>query len=439
MTMCRRALAALVVSTLFGCVGAPPAPKSDTVSVATLGAQAGKPIKREMLRAEVMRVADRYAVTMAEEADRIRDAEGGERFGYFATGWKLGTRTAALQIAMGENAVENLLDMLVLTSLTRHSVESYWAPKFLGGSRGDGLIAASRAFEDQIWKASGRVLTPEQQESLRALIEEWIAQNPNQAYVWEVRFTGFSGQRAEELERVASTGGLLAEAQRALDTVDELRVLSERMTYYLLRAPNIARLQAELGVHNVLETAQVNRLMDDLHRTSGAVEQFGVLAKQLPAEREAAITQLLREFGREREAAIVQLAKEVTREREASIMQASGELGREREAAVRQVMLEQRQTVLALLKSQELAALVDRASVQSEDIIDAAFVRGALLILLWMVAYLVVRVVSRYWVGRVGERKARNFGSIELGRGGTQVPVGEAVARHAENGRTQSK
>jgi hypothetical protein len=70
--------------------------------------------------------------------------------------------------------------------------------------------------------------------------------------------------------------------------------------------------------------------------------------------------------------------------------------------------------------------------VQSEDIINAAFVRGALLILLWMVAYLVVRVVSGYWVGRTGDRKAPTFGSIAVGRGGTQVPVGEAVARRGE-------
>ena len=82
--------------------------------------------------------------------------------------------------------------------------------------------------------------------------------------------------------------------------------------------------------------------------------------------------------------------------------------------------------MVALLKSQELAALVDRASVQSEDIINAAFVRGALLILLWMVAYLVVRVASGYWVGRMGERQARTLGSIELDR-------------HAEHGRTQSQ
>ena len=289
-----------------------------------------------------------------------------------------------------------------------------------------------------VWKASRRVLTSEQQDSLRALIQDWIEKNPDQAYVWEIRFTGFSGQRAEELERVAATGGLLAEAQRARETVEEVRVLAERMTYYLLRAPTLARLQAELGVHNVLEGNQVNRLMDDLHRTSLAVEQFGLLAKQLPGEREAAIRQLLREFGREREAALGQLAKEVTREREASIVQASAELSREREAAVRQVMLEQREAVLALLKSDELAAVVNRASTQGEDVINAVFVRGALLILLWMVAYLAVRLLSGYWAARIDERR----GASRLSVAPTAAPESdssEANIRHAAYGKLHSK
>jgi len=47
--------------------------------VAKLGVPAGTPVGREMLRVEVIRVADRHAATMAEEADRIRDAEGGAR------------------------------------------------------------------------------------------------------------------------------------------------------------------------------------------------------------------------------------------------------------------------------------------------------------------------------------------------------------------------
>ena len=49
-------------------------------------------------------------------------------------------------------------------------------------------------------------------------------------------------------------------------------------------------------MHDVLEGNQINRLMDDLHRTSLAVEQFGLLAKQSPGEREAAIGQLARKW-----------------------------------------------------------------------------------------------------------------------------------------------
>ncbi|HEU4529838.1 MAG TPA: hypothetical protein VFR59_01585 [Steroidobacteraceae bacterium] len=96
----RKCAQASLCLTLLGCAGGSIAPKCDTVSVAKLGVPAGTPVGREMLRVEVMRVAHRYAATMAEEADRIRDAEGGARLGYFTIGWKLCTRSAALNIAM---------------------------------------------------------------------------------------------------------------------------------------------------------------------------------------------------------------------------------------------------------------------------------------------------------------------------------------------------
>jgi hypothetical protein len=83
----------------------------------------------------------------------------------------------------------------------------------------------------------------------------------------------------------------------------------------------------------------------------------------------------------------VRVAREaVAGEREVAIRQLLREFGREREAAVRQVMPEQREAVLALLKSDELVAVVHRASTQCEDVINAVFVRGNFVILLWMVA-----------------------------------------------------
>ena len=64
-------LALHFVVALLGCAGASIAPKSDTVSVTRLGVAAARPVGREMLRVEIMRVADRYAATMAEEAESV--------------------------------------------------------------------------------------------------------------------------------------------------------------------------------------------------------------------------------------------------------------------------------------------------------------------------------------------------------------------------------
>lgn len=127
-------------------------------------------------------------------------------------------------------------------------------------------------------------------------------------------------------------------------------MLAERMTYYLLRAPTLARLQAELGVHNVLEGNQINRLMDDLHRTRWPWSSSGCSRSSCGRAR-----------GRDRAACQGSDARTRGEHRAGE-----RELSREREAAVRQVMLEQREAVLALLKSDELAAVVHRASMQGE-------------------------------------------------------------------------
>ena len=79
---------------------------------------------------------------MSLEADRIMDRAGTPELRWFATGWKLASRSAVLDIAVGPNAVENLLDMLVLVTLTRQEVEQYWAPKYLGPKLGQGLLEA---------------------------------------------------------------------------------------------------------------------------------------------------------------------------------------------------------------------------------------------------------------------------------------------------------
>ncbi len=75
--------------TLLRSAGASITPKSETVFVANLGA-AGTPVRRDMLRIELC---------------ARRTVQYGGR------DWKLGRQSAALNIAKGANAVENLLDI----------------------------------------------------------------------------------------------------------------------------------------------------------------------------------------------------------------------------------------------------------------------------------------------------------------------------------------
>ena len=58
---------------------------------------------------------------------------------------KMASQETVVDIAIGPNAVENLLDMLVLATLTRQEVESYWVPEYFGEEHGEGLL---RAFRD---------------------------------------------------------------------------------------------------------------------------------------------------------------------------------------------------------------------------------------------------------------------------------------------------
>ncbi len=376
MLLPKRLFVFLIISTglLVSCVGTPTQPKSKDVSVAKIGAGAeGKPaMKRQQLAVEVMRYGDRYFARMSLEADRIRDKATTPELRRFATGWKLACQTTVVDIAVGPNAVENLLDMMVLASLTREEFETYWVPEYLGQDLGEGLLKASRMLEEEIWEGSKRVLTPEQQDDLRALIHEWNEQHPDQHYFWGIRFAGFTDQRALELQRVEETGGLLGEIAQTRETAVEMREFGERVMYYMQRAPNLTRLQAEFGMREMLNTPEVIQLLDNTERLTRSSERYAIVMEKLPAERDAAIVQMFSELSREREAAIIQMVDK---------------LSKEREEAITHLVLEEREAIKALLTSQELRSALDQISTEGGEIANKTFIRGALLILLWLFAY----------------------------------------------------
>ena len=381
-------------SLVAGCVGTPTQPKSQDVTVAKIGASAeGKPaMQRQQLEVEIMRYADRYFARMSLEADRIREKATTPELRRFATGWKLACQTTVVDIAVGPNAVENLLDMMVLASLTREEFETYWAPEVLGDELGQGLLKASRMLEEEIWEESKRVLTPEQQNDLRTLIHEWNQQHPDQHYFWGIRFAGFTDQRAIELQRIQETGGLLGEIAQTRETAVEMREFGERVMYYMQRAPNLTRLQAEFGMQEILNTPEAIQLLDNTERLTRSSERYASVLEKLPAERDAAIVQMFSELSREREAAIIQMVDK---------------LSKEREEAITHLVLEEREAIKALLTSQELRSALDHISTEGGEIANKTFIRGALLILLWLFAYVGGKIAYDVLTSRLN-RKQRN-------------------------------
>jgi hypothetical protein len=379
-------------SLVAGCVGTPTQPKSQDVTVAKIGDEAAsKPaMQRQQLEVEVMRYGDRYAARMSLEADRIKAKATTPELRWFAAGWKLACQTAVVEIAVGPNAVENLLDMMVLASLTREEVETYWVPEYLGAELGQGLLKASRMLEEEIWEKTKRVLTPEQQKDLRTLIHEWNEQNPDQHYFWNIRFSGFTDQRAIDLQRVEETGGLLGEISQTREAAVEIQEFGERVMYYMQRAPNLTRLQAEFGLREVLSMPEVIQVLDNTERLTRSTERYAAMIEKLPAERDAAVVQMFNELSREREAAIIQMFDK---------------LSQEREEAVAQLMVQQREAIEALLISEELHSAVADIGREGKDITNKTFVRGALLVLLWGVVFVAGRIISGAYLNRTHRKQ----------------------------------
>lgn len=355
-------------SLLAGCadLGTPTQPKSEEVAVAKIGAkdEARPALKRQELAAKVMRFGDLYAARMSLEADRIMDKATTPEIRSFATGWKLATQTAVVEIAVGPNAVENLLDMMVLVSLTREEVETYWVPEFLGEELGQGLLKASRQLEEMLWEGSSKVLTPEQQDDLRALIHAYNERFPDQHYFWFIRFGEFTDQRAVELQQVKETGGLLGEVSQVRETAVEMREFGERVMYYMHRAPNLTRLQAEFGMREAFITPEVVQTLENVDRVGRSTERYAAVLEKLPADTQAVITHMFDELSQEREAAIAQIAHQ------------------------------QQEAIKALLTSEELQTAVTNIGTEGEEITNTAFIRGVLLVLLWGVVFVIGRVIA---------------------------------------------
>ena len=150
----------------------------NSISSMMPGARKAEQTKIELLKMQErnMRFADEYVGELLETngPGQTRAEDPYDRL--VLAGWMLGQANAAYTTASGDNPTVATLDLLTLAVLSRMVAES--SLNLNDPSIAASLIEAHRNLETQAWLLAGSVLTPEQQQTVHNLFDEWRKQNP---------------------------------------------------------------------------------------------------------------------------------------------------------------------------------------------------------------------------------------------------------------------
>lgn len=204
------------------------------------------------LQQELQRFVSQFAARIMQATDELqRCALGSVR--NEALKKSLVYIASAMEVATGPSPIVSLLDMVVLVRLSRTALEKHWIPT-LYRSDGAELTEAFARSEEELTALVRRVLTDSQRAQLDSVIESWLADNPALVRVESVRLGDFSsvaGGAAAERARRAS--GLLSSVKTATRTANQALLLAERGFYLVHRLPFLWRLQARVGVREILD------------------------------------------------------------------------------------------------------------------------------------------------------------------------------------------
>jgi hypothetical protein len=303
----------LLLTTLAGCARIRGAGDAAWTSLNSPGGEA--PARshqgptQAQVREDVVRFASSYFAILTQAFDSVERAARTPEARLMVADPKVKYCNALIDIALGPQPEANLLDMVVLATLLHDVMKDYWVPRVYGTS-GQPLLAATEQGKRDIWSIAGTILTPAQQQSLADLIARWRADHPNQIYVAEVRLQNFAREFGVDAVAPLEHSTLLPEVADATRSVDEFRLLSERMLLYLQEAPALFRMEAQLGEYQIAAQQETKDLLNNITTFSQAADRVAKSVETMPAniaeQRRAAIEQLMTAVAKERREAIDQ-------------------------------------------------------------------------------------------------------------------------------------
>ena len=231
--------------------------------------------------------ADRYVGLLSSTCDALKKDNPDVVQRREAQELMLNCATNVYDIASNADAFTRMLDLVVVTNLVAGVWVEDGRAREIFGDRADVLIRALEHGQAESRALAVRVLRPEQLEVLDTLMLDWRHENPDMVRMASVRFSNFAiGRGQSSTAKVLEARGWFANVGTAGRSVDEARLLTERMFYMLKRQPTLLRWEVEAIKDEFLATPEVAAYLADVHRLTAAAER---LPANVAAEREAIV------------------------------------------------------------------------------------------------------------------------------------------------------
>ncbi|UCG12184.1 MAG: hypothetical protein JSU72_17035 [Deltaproteobacteria bacterium] len=299
----------------------------------------------EELQSQVMSFADRFVAILGPAfATYERTSPSSEKRRSVLISI-LYPMAAAYIIAAESDPGVALLDMVTMITLGRMISEDVGLKEF--GSGVEPILKAYQKAEEDIWEIARQVLTPDEQNQLYALIQEWRQKHPETTLFSHIRFSDFAAERRRsKLARGEKVSGLFKSVEKATKEAEEVRLLAERGMFLGTRLPQLAGLFADDWASRVASNPEVKQMLTDIHTFSVVSERLAYstdeLSNQIAKQRKAAVDQIMEEVSQLREVTVDQVMKRVSIERKLAIDQLVDRVAQERKRTIEEFLAEEK-------------------------------------------------------------------------------------------------
>jgi hypothetical protein len=232
--------------------------------------------------------ADRYVGLLSSTCDALKHGNADVVQRREAQEWMLNSANNVYDIASNADAFTRMLDLVTVTTLVSQVwVEDGRAVAIFGPERAEVLARALEHGRAEAWALAAQVLDAAQLRLMEELIRDWRRDNPDMVRVASVRFSNFAiGRGTSSTAKVLAARGWFANVGTAGRSVDEARLLTERMFYMLKRQPTLLRWEVEAIKDDLMATPEVDTYLADVHRLTDQAQR---LPADVAAERKAIV------------------------------------------------------------------------------------------------------------------------------------------------------